>query len=186
MQGNKYDHPVQLTRSWFGAHSLPQRPQEDWETLAHHASPVADLADQFASIFGCAGMARAAGLLHDAGKCSAAFQVYLSHATSTGRVDRSTKGARIVQALYGGNIGRILGLCIAGHHAGLADPAELDRRLDLAHAIPSADAWAAHITAPERSALQPTRHLWPDNRICQRKVLSMVRNGASRESGKLC
>src|ERR1700733_3865714 len=107
------------------AHSLLDRPRLEWECLTEHARAVADLAGAFAAVFGWEGMAPAAAPLHDAGKASAEFQAYI-RGESTGRVDHSTQGARIAATLYPGNPGRILALCIAGHHAGLADAADLE------------------------------------------------------------
>ena len=103
------------------AHSLPGRPRDEWESLAAHALAVAALAAEFAVVFGWEGEARTAGLLHDAGKASVEFQAYI-RGDSTGSVDHSTMGARIAAERYGRDAARILALCIAGHHAGLADP----------------------------------------------------------------
>src|SRR5437764_1452371 len=119
------------------AHSLPGSPLQKWERLAAHARAVEVLAGAFAAVFGWEGMARAAGMLHDAGKASAEFQAYI-RGERAGGVDHSTQGARIAETLYPAIPGRILALCIAGHHAGLADAEDLDRRLDPQHPIPDA------------------------------------------------
>ena len=140
------------------AHSLPGHPKDEWEYLAEHAQAVADLAAEFAGGFGWEGIARTAGLLHDAGKASAEFQAYLA-GDSTRRVDHSTYGARLATACYGGDLGRILALCIAGHHTGLADPDDLARRLGPDYAIPDAGSWIEHMAAPEISTLQPSKRL---------------------------
>ena len=55
------------------------------ETLCAHAEEVARLATGFAEVFGWAEVARALGLLHDAGKASAEFLARLRGAG--GRVD---------------------------------------------------------------------------------------------------
>lgn len=52
------------------AHSLPGRPEDTWEPLEIHARAVAERAAAFADMFGWAEVARALGLLHDAGKAS--------------------------------------------------------------------------------------------------------------------
>jgi CRISPR-associated endonuclease/helicase Cas3 len=142
------------------AHSLPGRPRDEWESLAAHALAVAALAAEFAVVFGWEGAARTAGLLHDAGKASVEFQAYI-RGDSTGSVDHSTMGARIAAELYGRDAARILALCIAGHHAGLADPENLERRLDPNHPIPDAAQWTNHIDAPKPSSLRPTRTMRP-------------------------
>jgi CRISPR-associated endonuclease/helicase Cas3 len=116
---------------------------------------VAELASAFARIFGWEGAARATGLLHDAGKASAEFQAYIQGVA--GSVDHSTTGARVANGLYQGSPGRLLALCIAGHHAGLADAEDLDRRLDPLHPIPNASDWIKHITAPSKADLRPSR-----------------------------
>jgi CRISPR-associated endonuclease/helicase Cas3 len=142
------------------AHSLAGRPRDEWESLAAHALAVAALAAEFAVVFRWEGAARAAGLLHDAGKASVEFQAYIQ-GDSTGSVDHSTMGARIAAERYGRDAGRILALCIAGHHAGLADPENLERRLDPNHPIPDAAQWTNHIDAPKPSSLRPTRTMRP-------------------------
>jgi CRISPR-associated endonuclease/helicase Cas3 len=143
------------------AHSLPNRPFNEWEGLAAHARSVAALAAEFAAIFGWEGMARAAGLLHDAGKASAEFQAYI-HGDRPGSVDHSTKGARIATELYPRVPARMLALCIAGHHAGLADPEDLERRLDPNHSIPDATRWTDHIEALAPNSLRSTRPMRAD------------------------
>ena len=139
------------------AHTLPGRPQDEWESLPAHADAVARLAARFAAPFGWAAMATATGLLHDAGKASVEVQTYLRGERPRG-VDHSTWGARLAEALYGAQVGRILAHCIAGHHAGLSDAEELRRRLDPAQTqLPDASRWSQHITPPARDALRPTR-----------------------------
>lgn len=77
-------------------------------------------------------MVRAMGLLHDIGKCSAAYQHYIrqadAEATARGP-DHSTAGAREAVEAYGHGIGRLMAFGIAGHHGGLMDGAGLTSRL---------------------------------------------------------
>ena len=78
------------------AHSLEGRPPSEWEPLHDHLAAVAGCAAAFASFFGAAEAARAAGLLHDIGKASAPFQAYLEHPPGTMKgPDHSTAGARV-------------------------------------------------------------------------------------------
>ena len=56
----------------------------------------------------------------------------------------------------------MLALCIAGHHAGLADAEDLERRLAEKHAIPDATGWTEHITASTKAELRPTRNFKSD------------------------
>ncbi len=112
------------------AHSLPGRPQAEWEDLGRHLNEVAEQAKRFASCFGWGEIAFLAGLLHDIGKNSTAFQHYLRQADETARgPDHSTAGAREAEKAYPGSLGRMLAYVVAGHHAGLSDFADLNRRL---------------------------------------------------------
>src|SRR6185312_105449 len=87
------------------AHTLPGRPVEEWEPLSRHLKAVGCRAAEFASAFGCAGLGLAAGVLHDAGKASDAFQAYLHN--NGGSVDHSGYGARIAAERYPGFFGRV-------------------------------------------------------------------------------
>jgi CRISPR-associated endonuclease/helicase Cas3 len=145
------------------AHSLDGRPVGKWEPLSHHLEAVGERAADFAAIFGWAETARVAGQLHDIGKCSAAFQAYIAasrDAAAGGRrgPDHSTAGARVAAAAYPGSLGRLLAFAIAGHHAGLADAKELERRLVDDYAIEPYDGWRSHCSAPPAAAaLAPAR-----------------------------
>ena len=129
----------------YYAHTLKDRPPEDWEPLEDHLKAVADQAGKFANAFGAEDWGAALGLWHDIGKYSAEFQNYIrpSHANSgddaheletSGRVDHSTAGA--VHASSLGPLTRLLAYGIAGHHAGLPNnvgtDSSLSRRLERA------------------------------------------------------
>ena len=58
----------------FYAHSLPETPCEQWQTLHAHLTATADLAGAFASALGSREWGHLCGLLHDLGKYSRAFQ----------------------------------------------------------------------------------------------------------------
>jgi CRISPR-associated endonuclease/helicase Cas3 len=145
------------------AHSLDGQPTNEWERLSHHLAAVGGRAAAFAAVFGWAEAARAAGQLHDIGKCSAAFQSYITALRDGANVgrrgpDHSTAGARAAAAIYPRPAGRLLAFTIAGHHAGLADAKELDRRLDKDYAIEPHDGWQTHSGQPPAAALlAPTR-----------------------------
>lgn len=110
----------------FYAHTSKDR---DWEPLSEHLGETAERAEEFASAFDSGPLARRAGLWHDLGKYSEAFQAYLKLSASLGdevhqsdlkgTVDHSTAGAQL--AAKHGAVGRLLAYCIAGHHAGLPD-----------------------------------------------------------------
>jgi len=100
-----------------------------WHWLADHLRGVAELAAGFAKAFQGQEMARLAGLWHDLGKHSHAFQELLARAVERGpdaaregrgRVDHSSAGAIWAwERLH--RPGLALAFSIAGHHAGLAD-----------------------------------------------------------------
>jgi CRISPR-associated endonuclease/helicase Cas3 len=144
------------------AHSLPARPQAQWEPLSHHLAAVGVRAGGFAAEFGWAAAAEAAGRLHDIGKASRAYQTYIAQPEDAAGPrrgpDHSTAGAREACRLYGTRMGRMLAYAIAGHHAGLADHDELDRRLSPDQRIEVYEGWEIHAEPlPEPSALAPTR-----------------------------
>ncbi|MES1934454.1 CRISPR-associated helicase Cas3 domain-containing protein [Salinisphaera shabanensis T35B1] len=103
----------------FYAHSTECSDARDWQGLADHLQAVADLAAKRAARFGWESAGRAAGLLHDLGKYSPAFQRRLSG--SGERVDHSTAGALEAKTRFPDGLGHLLAYAIAGHHAGLAN-----------------------------------------------------------------
>lgn len=96
--------------------------------LIEHLRAVGKFAGEFASVFGCSSWAETAGLWHDLGKYSKAFQDMIRSAsgidahieTAPGRVDHSTAGAIHAIEQFGA-YGNVLAYLIAGHHAGLPD-----------------------------------------------------------------
>lgn len=145
------------------AHSLPGRSSDEWETLAEHLEAVAASAALHAQAFGLAGAGRALGLLHDIGKVAREYLAYISAPPEDGRKgpDHSTAGAREALKLYGPGMGRMLAYAIAGHHAGLADPESLNRRLsEVDYEIRNYDGWRDHAGDPPlASELLPQRAL---------------------------
>lgn len=134
----------------FYAHSLKGEPPEKWQPLKDHLLNTAYFATEFAKSFGGEAWAKPAGLWHDAGKYSQAFQDMLEAASSDqsdtkrimGRVDHSTAGAQYaVQQVP--VMGHLLAYAIAGHHGGLPDAiaegACLEKRL-----IKNVEAWKEH------------------------------------------
>jgi len=112
----------------YYAHSLPGEPPEKWQPLEDHLKETAANAKEFASAFGAGDWGYLAGLWHDLGKYSDAFQQRLltvkdadGHIeTKSGRPDHSTAGAQYAAKSLG-HAGKILAYAIAGHHAGLPD-----------------------------------------------------------------
>lgn len=142
------------------AHSLEDRPEADWEPLAHHLSAVGDRAAGFAAPFGASTLALAMGLLHDIGKCSAAYQAYIRKGRIPGGPkgpDHSSAGAKQSCAIYGKGLGRLMAFGIAGHHSGLMDgdghgASDLNGRLT--KDLEPHDDWCDHVIGlPESAAL---------------------------------
>jgi CRISPR-associated endonuclease/helicase Cas3 len=109
------------------AHSVEGRPVSDWETLQDHAHAVAKRAAQFAEPFGGAEAAEMLGWVHDLGKVKPRFQAKLSGVWNS--EPHSGEGAKLLMARCGG-LGPLLAACVAGHHSGLSDIADLSSRLE--------------------------------------------------------
>lgn len=119
------------------------------QTIRDHLQHTADMASRFAAPFGASEMAYLAGLLHDIGKYSAAFQRRL--AGSPERVDHATAGATEAFALHQ----REIAFAVAGHHGGLPDGGSKVDSPDAAtlfgrlrRRVEPYDRWRAEITLP--------------------------------------
>ena len=102
----------------FYAHSTDSLDKSGWQPLDEHLKGVARLAEEFAAIFKAGDWGHVAGLLHDSGKATEAFQRRLEG--SSQRVDHSTFGAQLAMEKTG-MLGLLLSYLIAGHHGGLPD-----------------------------------------------------------------
>ena len=157
------------------AHSLDDRDQADWEPLSHHLSRVGDRAAGFAAPFGASTLALAMGLLHDIGKASDAYQLYIRRGRVPGAPkgpDHSSAGAQQSRTIYGDGLGRLMAFGIAGHHSGLMDgdglgASDLNGRLtkelaphddwrDHVIGLPDAAQLHASLAAPRPNAIDPT------------------------------
>lgn len=96
------------------AHS-PTEAQPEGQLLKKHLENVSHLEEAFCSAFNAEKDGRLCGLYHDIGKYSLAFQRRLEGGQE--RVDHSTAGALLMFDKR--NVPAAM--CIAGHHAGLAD-----------------------------------------------------------------
>ncbi|HEX2652630.1 MAG TPA: CRISPR-associated endonuclease Cas3'', partial [Xanthobacteraceae bacterium] len=107
----------------FFAHSTEVADRSNWQPLQEHLAVVGALAAERGAKFGAGKAAELAGLLHDLGKYSIAFQRRLCGSSEA--VDHSTSGAQQVleSAVEGRDRGvaELLAYAIAGHHAGLPD-----------------------------------------------------------------
>lgn len=106
------------------AHSVEGRPHDEWETLEQHAQAVANRAALFAAPFGGSQIAGLLGLVHDLGKMKPRFQDKL-RGVKNGE-PHSAEGARLLQTGFN----PLLAACVAGHHSGLPDIAEMIQRLE--------------------------------------------------------
>jgi len=110
----------------FYAHSLGDKPPENWHPLAVHLRNVAQMAAGFAAKFSASSWAYLAGLWHDLGKYKSDFQTYLcttadaSIEAKPGKVNHSSAGGILAIERFG-KVGRILSYLILGHHTGLPD-----------------------------------------------------------------
>lgn len=105
------------------AHSVDGQSEQYWELLSHHLSMVGGRAADLAQPFGASTIALAMGLLHDIGKTSQSYQLYIRRPKEQGGPkgpDHSSAGAKQAICTYGRN-GRMMAFGIAGHHAGLMD-----------------------------------------------------------------
>jgi len=151
----------------YYAHSGRKDDKSDWQILKDHLTSVAGFAGDMAAPLGLGPAARAAGLFHDLGKYTVAFQERLSGRDV--RVDHSTAGAVLMLAdLAKGrdkDIAELIAYAIAGHHAGLPDrsnttPSCLCRRVETA--LPPLDPiWHDEIGGAI-SGLVPTFVIKPD------------------------
>jgi CRISPR-associated endonuclease/helicase Cas3 len=120
------------------AHSLRGKPPSEWETVQDHCLEVSRLAGDFADKFGVAPIASLLGKWHDVGKFSEAFQRYLTETADDdeaaeklrGSVDHSTAGGKhLVDNLGKGDRIRAIANAMMGHHGGLADHEDAEKRL---------------------------------------------------------
>lgn len=100
----------------FYAHSTESPDKTTWQPLDKHLEGVARRAEEFAATFKAGEWGRFAGLLHDAGKATDAFQRRLEG--STQQADHSTFGARLAKD-NAGRFSLLLSYAISGHHGGL-------------------------------------------------------------------
>lgn len=133
---------------------LAHRENDRVQTVLEHLTGTAELAGRFAAAFGAAEEGRLCGLLHDAGKYSAAFQRRIDGSPEA--VDHSTAGT--VEAWKRRNIPAAF--CVAGHHGGLPNGGTRADGPDSAHLlgrvlrtpgreIPPYDAFAGEVAVPE-------------------------------------
>ncbi len=112
-----------MKKKYF-AHSLKNKPTEEWHLLDDHLADTAKLARSFADVFSSGEWAYLAGLWHDLGKYSEEFQERLEGGK---RVDHATAGAQHAFKCLDEQKGKLVAYTIAGHHSGLADGKSNDK-----------------------------------------------------------
>ncbi len=167
------DAALDLNHCSFYAHSKQGLDKAEWQCLKEHLVNTADLAAGFGRNAGVAELARVAGLMHDIGKYSTAFQKRLEG--SKHKVDHSTAGAREIIGLFKDTPQKILAdmlaYCIAGHHTGLPDygskadvegDGTLLARVDKAkledYSAYKADIDPGTLALPERLSIRPAKN----------------------------
>lgn len=122
-----------------------------WHLLADHLAGTAERAARFAEAFGAEELARTAGWLHDAGKCSETFSAYLAAAAKAPETakrmfptrDHKRPGAVRAADLEPEVVGPLLATTILGHHGGMHDCADVRSRLADARTDPAVAATLA-------------------------------------------
>lgn len=138
-----------------------------FQPLEEHLLATARLAEAFAQAFDCGDWGYALGLLHDVGKARPAF----FHRLEGGKtpVEHAAAGALLAKR-RGGLVEAALAPCVAGHHAGLADPMPADYGQRL---TPVCERLAREERRPAVREVVPVR--WPAARPKMR--LTGVRKG---------
>lgn len=155
----------------YFAHSGKEHDKSDWQTLQDHLQVVAEIAKHNARYFGAEELAYLAGLLHDLGKYTSAFQARLEG--SPKKVDHATAGAKVAAEILPEPFYKLISYAIAGHHAGLANGinegdgrSTLEARLKQAFGKElcrlDAEACRKELTLPEVSQLLPKIQPHPD------------------------
>lgn len=107
------------------------------QTVQEHLEEVALLARAYGEPSGIGAHAELAGFLHDLGKFTEAFTIYLTNAVlhndiATKKIDHSTAGAKyLYERFYDGDgmqklVVETVGMAILSHHSGLQNFAQLD------------------------------------------------------------
>ncbi len=146
-----------------------------FESVEEHLRAVSSLAAKFAKPFGASSWASTAGMAHDIGKYSVAFQRRIL--ADGPKVDHSTAGAEELRCIAAG----LLSYCVAGHHAGLPnggtpldDGGTLLGRLNAAErgGIPDYQAYREEIAIPAPTA--PSLKSIPSNEADASFTLSFL------------
>ncbi len=165
----------------FYAHSTSNPSKSDWQSLKEHLEEVGRRAAEKADAFGGSVVARAAGVTHDVGKYTEKFQERLEGEIP--RVDHATWGAWLLRERYKGpdkGLAALIGYAVAGHHAGLANGVNGDKRSSLGDRLrpdylqslpPLLPDWEREIRLPGQLALPDGFQLRKDRGAFQLSLL---------------
>jgi len=125
----------------YPAAHTPPPGEEHWHGLRDHLRVTARCAEEFARVLGLPALAHAAGILHDIGKNSPAFQQYLQDAFQAESTNNASFRSRSIDhktagAIAGSELCPALAFAILGHHGGLPGQAALANQLQNAGKIP--------------------------------------------------
>ncbi len=109
----------------YYAHSIVNKPEEEWHLLSSHLQDTAEIAASFAHSDEYVVIFKVAGLLHDLGKYQQAFQAYLKEGGRRGSVPHAVWGAAYALMLKN----QETAIAIDGHHKGLPDLSEVQADL---------------------------------------------------------
>jgi CRISPR-associated endonuclease/helicase Cas3 len=166
---------MESTSRTIYAHSLPDRPKSEWETLEVHATEVARLAKSFAAAFGAGDWGDLLGRWHDLGKVQPDFQRYIRNEIKNGP-PHAWLGA-IFALLHHSQLGQPLATAIAAHHGAM-----VNAKADDANGIPSGNSLAERVVnwkkdmrsfahmLPAKSSLPPLPLAFSDKPIDLAKV----------------
>jgi CRISPR-associated endonuclease/helicase Cas3 len=178
----------------YFAHSISERPKDEWQRLEDHLHQVGTMAERFATAFSAGPAAKLAGLLHDLGKYTVAFQARLEGGA---KVDHATAGARQVLELASAAedklMAELVAYVIAGHHSGLPD--KIGGGGSLADRLrnslePLEPEWREEIT-PDATALRPGLQLKKPSAAFQlgflgRMIFSCLIDADRRDTEAFC
>lgn len=146
-----------MSEKEYYAHSLPGKPESEWQGLRQHLENCARRAAEFSSVFHASDWGYTAGLWHDMGKYSAEFQRQIratggedAHVETAEKVDHSSAGAQHAAHCLS-HAGKVLAYVLAGHHGGLPDGVSTDSclRSRLEKAVPDYSRCPKDLTTPQ-------------------------------------
>lgn len=171
------------------------------QPLGIHLNEVSELAKQFASKINLPLCGELIGLIHDIGKYSEKFQIYIREATGLfgeserllaalkkGSVDHATSGAQwIHEDLKMPLLSQVLATCVACHHTGLYDYRGKENRTPFLNRIKKSPIETFYYEVRERCPSEVSRQL--KSLISSNKIIEefnlLLKNIGLAENGNL-